>query len=52
MKLELFRQIFEKSWNIKCHQNPFSGSQIFPYGQTDMTKLLVVFGNFAKAPKN
>jgi hypothetical protein len=55
MKLEFPRQIFEKYTNIKFHENPFSGSQVVPYGQTDgraeMTKLIVAFCNFAKAPK-
>ena len=35
MKLEFFRQIFEKYSNTKFHENPFSGSRVFPYGQTD-----------------
>ena len=58
MKLKLSRQIFEKSLNIKFHQNPSSGSRdvlcgrIGTDGQTDMTKLIVAFRNFANAPKN
>jgi hypothetical protein len=36
MKLELSRQIFEENLNIKCHQNPSSGSRVVPCGQTDM----------------
>ena len=52
MKLEFSRQIFEKVSNIKFHQNPSSGSQVIPYGQTDMTKLIVAFRNFANAPNN
>jgi hypothetical protein len=35
MKLELFRQIFEKYWNIKFHENPSSGSRVVTYGQTE-----------------
>ena len=58
-KLEFSRQIFEKSSNIKFHENPSSGSRVVPCGQTDrrtdgrtdMTKLIVVFRNFANAPK-
>jgi hypothetical protein len=65
-EFEFSRQIFEKFWNIKFHKNPSSGSRVVPYGQTDgqtdrdgrtdrktnMTKLIVEFRNFAKAPKN
>jgi hypothetical protein len=51
MKLEFSRQIFEKSLNIKFHKNPSSGSLVVPCGQTDMTKLIVDFRNFAKAFK-
>ena len=36
--------------NIKFHENPSSGSRIFPCGRTDMTKLIVVFRNFANKP--
>jgi hypothetical protein len=35
MKLEFYGQIFEKSSNIKFHENPNSGSQDVPCGQTD-----------------
>ena len=35
MKLEFYRQIFEKSSNIKFHENPSSGRRVVPYGQTD-----------------
>jgi hypothetical protein len=52
MKLEDYRQIFEKYSNIKFHENPSSESGVAPYGQTDMTKLIVVFRNFANTPKN
>jgi hypothetical protein len=34
MKLEFSQQISEKSSNIKYHENPPSGSQVVPYGQT------------------
>jgi hypothetical protein len=48
---------FEKSPNIKFHENPTSGSRVVPCGRTDrwthgQTKLIVVFRNFANAPKN
>jgi hypothetical protein len=34
MKLECPRQIFEKSSNIKFHENPYSGNRIGPCGRT------------------
>jgi len=60
MNLDLTQQIFEKFSNIKFHKNPSSGSPAVPYGrtvgrtdgQTDMTKFIVAFRNFANAPKN
>jgi hypothetical protein len=53
IKLEFYRQIFlTKSSNIKFLTNPSSGSRAVPCGQTDTTKLIVVFRNFAKAPKD
>jgi hypothetical protein len=65
MKLELFRQIFEQYTNITFHENPSGGSRVVPCGrtdrqteggtdgqrETDMTKLIVAFRNFAKARK-
>jgi hypothetical protein len=35
MKLEVSRQIFEKSSNVKFHENNSSGSQVVPCGQMD-----------------
>jgi len=35
MTLEDSQQIFEKYSNIKCHENPPSGSRVDPYGGTD-----------------
>jgi len=35
MKLQIPRQIFEKSPNIKFHENPSSGSRVVPCGRTD-----------------
>jgi hypothetical protein len=35
VKLTHSRRIFEKFLNIKFHENPFSGSGVVPYGQTD-----------------
>ena len=47
MKLDLFRQIIEKCSDIKFNNNPSSGSRVVLCGQTHMTKLIVVFRNFA-----
>jgi len=63
-QLEFSQQIFEKYSNIKFHENPYSWFRIAICGrtdsrtekrtdwQTDMTKLIVTFRNFANAPKN
>ena len=52
MKLESHRQILGENSNIKFNQNPSSGSRV-PYGrtdeETDMTRLIVTFLNFANA---
>jgi len=40
--------------NTRFHENPFSGSRVFPCGRTDRhtdKKLIVAFRNFANAPK-
>jgi len=41
---------------MKLHENPSSGTRVFPCGQTDnradMTKLIVAFRNFANVLKN
>jgi hypothetical protein len=52
MIVEFSRQIFEKVLNMKFNQNPSIGSRVVSCGQTDMTKLIVAFRNFANAPKN
>jgi hypothetical protein len=52
MKLESWRQIFEKPSNVKFHKNSSFKSQYVPWGQTGMTKLIVAFRNFTKALKN
>ena len=50
------RRSLEKCSNIKLQENPCNGSQGVPCGwsdgQTDVTKPLVVFRNFANAPNN
>jgi hypothetical protein len=54
IKLEFFRQIFEKGTNIKFYQNSYSGSRVVPCGITDgridMSKLIVAFCNSANVP--
>jgi hypothetical protein len=63
IKLEFSVQILEKYSNIKFRENSSSGSRVVPCGrtdgrtdrqtegQTDITKPIVAFCNFAKAPK-
>ena len=51
MKLEYSLQIFDKTSNIKFHEDPSSGSRVVPCGWTDMTELTVALRNFAQAPK-
>jgi len=54
MNIECSGQGFEKRSNIKCNENPSSGSRVVPCGQmdgqTDMTRLIVAFRNFANSP--
>jgi hypothetical protein len=55
MKLEFSRQILETFPNTKFRGNPSSASLVFPCGRMDergdMTKLIVAFRDFARAPK-
>jgi len=55
MKREFSKQIFEKSSNIKFHDNLSSASRVLPCERTDRRtdmKLIVAFRNFANAPRN
>jgi hypothetical protein len=52
MKLGFSRQSSKKSSNIKFHQNLSIGSRVGPYGQTDVSDLIVALRNFANASKN
>ena len=52
VKLEFSPLIFEKCSNIELHQNPSSWSRVVECRQTDMSKLIVAFRNFAYAPNN
>jgi hypothetical protein len=53
MKLEFFRQIFEKYLNAKFSKIFPEGAEFFHEdGRKAMTKLLVAFRKFEKRPKN
>jgi len=60
MKPEFSRRIFKKYSNIKFYKSPSSRSRDVSSGQrgertdgrTDITKLIVAFRNFTKAPKS
>ena len=54
-KIYIFLIYFRKKHsNIKFHENPSSGSRFVPCGRTDgrthMTRLILAFRNFGKAP--
>ena len=56
MKLEFSWQCFEEYSNIKFHENPPVGAELFHADwrtdrRTQMTKLIVAYRNFANAPK-
>ena len=52
--LNFLNRLFEIHSNIKFHENPSSRSRFVPCGQTDgrteMTKLILAFRKFSKAP--
>ena len=50
IKLEFSWQIFEKYWNIKCHDNLSSRSRTVLCGQTGTTKQILAFCYFAIPP--
>jgi hypothetical protein len=50
IKFEFPRHTFEKFSHIKFHENSSNGSRVVPCGQTDMTKLIVIYRNFGNAP--
>jgi hypothetical protein len=58
INLDFSRQIFKKYSNMNFHENPSSGSRVFPCGRTDrqagrhMTKLLIAFRIFAHMPQS
>jgi hypothetical protein len=57
IKLEFPRRSFRKSSKIKFNQNSSSGSRVVPCGRQrdrrmDMTKLTIVFRNFANTLRN
>ena len=53
MKLEFSQQIFEKNNEISSFMKipPVEAELSHVNGRTDMTKLIVIFRNFAKAPR-
>ena len=50
-KLQFSQQTFEKYWNRKFHENPSSGSWVFPCSRTDMRKLILAFCNLLQVRK-
>jgi hypothetical protein len=56
MKLDFSRKNFEKYSNVNFRKSKSSGSGLVPCGRTgrrtDMTKLIVAFGNFVKVLDN
>jgi hypothetical protein len=50
--LRKIKRVLNKSSNIEFHENPSSGSQVVPCGQTDgrTNRLTVTFYNFENAP--
>jgi len=60
MKIEFSLNILENYSNIKFHEKTFIGSRVVSCGptngqtdrETDMTKLIVDFRNFANVPNN
>jgi len=51
MKLELTRQIFEKYWNIKSHENSLSVEPSSSMRTDGRMKLISASRNYANAPK-
>jgi hypothetical protein len=52
MTPEFLEMFFEKSSNIKFHENPSNESRDVSCGQTVMTKLIAPFRKFANASNN
>ena len=50
-KTSVFSTYFKKFLNIIFHENPSSGSRVFPCGRTNMRKPTVAFRNVPNAPK-
>jgi hypothetical protein len=55
MQIEISGQVLEKYSKAKFYENPPRGSRVVfmrMYWQTDMTAVIVAFGNLANATKN
>ena len=52
MKLEFYRQIYEKYRNTTSHETLFTEKQVVPHGQIGMSKPIFAFRNIADVPKN
>ena len=52
MKLWPFSAYFREILQYQISRKTSSRSRVVPWGETDMTKLLVVLSNFVEAPKN
>jgi hypothetical protein len=50
--LNYLNRFLNNYWNVEFHENTPSGSWVVLCGQTDMTNLIVAFGNFVNKLKN
>jgi hypothetical protein len=56
LEIEFYRKVFKKYSNTKFRENLSNEKRLVPCGQidgrADVTKLIVAFRNYSKAPKN
>jgi hypothetical protein len=50
MKVDFSMYVFAKHSDIKFHENAFIELRSFPFGRTDVTKLIVAFRNLRRRP--